>query len=202
MSGVAGFLVCLGLGWETARAQDGVPGVAWQAETPDPETLQSHRIDLAPFAGQGIPGRIQYELDFATLETPATGFLFDSLTLSLSRADGSDAVLLVTGDVFGLTIAPLFPGGLLAGGGISVTEAPVRMGAMDGASVQFAYTVEVFLPPALVDAPLRTQFDFFNNGDLVASRGQVRVVPEPGWVALLVVGIGFLLAGPRPGGVR
>jgi hypothetical protein len=108
---------------------------------------------------------------------------------------------LVTGDVFGLTIAPLAPGGLLAGGGIRVSEVDPRVVLLEGAPVSFGYAVEVQLPPTLADAELRTRFDFFNNGDSTPSRGYAMVVPEaPLWV-LGSVGVVLLwVAGRRMGG--
>lgn len=179
------------LGTAVVQAQSGLEGfgVPWVASTPVPDTLQTQVIPLGPEDGRGLPDRLQYELGFSTFETAATGFLFDSLTVSLARADGTGSTVLVTGDVFGLTIAPLAPGGLLTGGGISVTEIVPGIPLLAGASISFAYSMEVSLPPALSGVPLRTTFDFFNNGDVVASRGYARIVPEsPGW-ALLGLGL-------------
>lgn len=163
----------------------------WLAETPALETLQTRVIPLGPEDGRGLPDRLQYEIGFSTDETAATGFLFDSLTISLARGDGTGSTVLVTGDVFGLTIAPLAPGGLLASGGISVNEIAPRVPLLAGAAVSYAYTVEVALPPTLSGAELVTTFDFFNNGDAVASRGYAMVVPEPGLGTLMGLGLGL-----------
>lgn len=163
----------------------------WLAETPSLETLQTRVIALGPEDGRGLPDRLQYEIGFSTDETAATGFLFDSLTISLARGDGTGSTVLVTGDVFGLTIAPLTPGGLLASGGISVNETVPRVPLLAGAGVSYAYTVEVTLPPTLSGAELVTTFGFFNNGDAVASRGYAMVVPEPGLGTLMGLGLGL-----------
>lgn len=195
------------LAWQPAdavRAASGSGfGSAWIADTAAPATLQTQVLPLGPEVSGVIPGRLRYELGFSTREMSATGFLFDSLTLSLARADGSGSTVLVTGDVFGLTIAPLTPGGLLATGGISATEVSPGIPALEGATVSFAYTVEVELPPSLQGVALRTTFDFFNNGDGQASQGYAFVVPEPSIWALLAAGGGLgLLAGLRPGRPR
>ena len=184
-------------------AQEAIGGLGdpWIADSTVAAVLQSRELALGAEDGRGLPGRLQYEIGFATREAAGIGFLFDSLTISLSRADGSGSTVLVTGDVFGLTIAPLAPGGLLAGGGIRVSEVDPRMVLLDGAPVSFGYAVEVQLPPALADAALRTRFDFFNNGDAVPSRAYALVVPEASTWGLGLVGCGLLwLGGRRMGG--
>jgi hypothetical protein len=177
-------------------------GAPWIADTTVPAVLQSQELDLGLVEGRGLPNRLEYELGFATREVAATGFLYDSLTISLSRADGSGSTILVTGDVFGLTIAPLAPGGLLSGGGISVSEVTPRLALIDGAAVSFGYSIHVQLPPALAGQELRTRFDFFNNGDGVASRGYAMVVPEASTWVLGFVGAGLLWVGGRRMGGR
>lgn len=191
----------LGMGVAVAQEAIGGLGDPWVADSTVSAVLQSRELELGAEDGRGLPGRLQYEIGFATQEAAGIGFLFDSLTISLSRADGSGSTVLVTGDVFGLTIAPLAPGGLLAGGGIRVLEVEPRVVLLEGAPVSFGYAVEVQLPPALADAALRTRFDFFNNGDAAVSRGYAMVVPEaPIWV-LGSVGVVLLwVAGRRMGG--
>lgn len=169
-----------------------------------PSTLQSVSIPLGPEVSEVVPGRLRYQIGFGTFEVSSTGFLYDSLTLSLSRADGSGSVILATADVFGLTVAPLQPGGLLSGGGgIAVSEISAVLPELAGLPTAFAYNVDVELPPALRNIPLLTTFDFFNNGDLVLSRGFAAVVPEPAEWALLVTGLAVLAGtGKRRGGSR
>ena len=193
--------VLLGTGGAVAQeVRDGLGG-PWVADTTVATVLQSRELDLGLVQGRGLPDRLEYELGFATRETAATGFLFDSLTISLSRADGTGSTILVTGDVFGLTLAPLVPGGLLSGGGLSVSEVTPRPVLLDGAAVSFGYSIHVQLPPALAGQALRTRFDFFNNGDGVASRGYALVVPEASTWGLGLVGCGLLwLGGRRMGG--
>lgn len=187
-----------------AVAQDALDGVGrpWIADTTVPALLQSQQLDLGLVEGRGLPNRLEYELGFATREAAAIGFLFDSLTISLSRADGSGSTILVTGDVFGLTIAPLAPGGLLSGGGISVSEVSPRLTLVNGAAVSFGYSIHVQLPPSLVGQELRTRFDFFNNGDGVESRGYAMVVPEASTWLLGLIGAGLLWVGGRRMGGR
>lgn len=171
-------------------------GVPWWVGTEDPSVLQTRVHGLRPEQRLPDAAQVQYEIGFATFEEPGLGVLFDSLTISLARADGSGSTVLVTADVFGLTVAPLAPGGLLSGGGgIRVAEVMPAAGLPGGAAVAYAYRVEVALPAGLQDAELRTTFDFFNNGDSVASRGYalVAAVPEPGTWALLVLGTGWVL---------
>lgn len=180
---------------------DGV-GTPWIADTTLPAVLQSQQLDLGLVGGRGLPNRLEYELGFATREVAATGFLYDSLTISLSRGDGSGSTILVTGDVFGLAILPLAPGGLLSGGGISVSEVTPRLALLDGAAVSFGYSIHVQLPPALAGQELRTRFDFFNNGDGVASAGYAMVVPEAATWVLGLVGCGLLWVGGRRMGGR
>jgi len=195
------------LGWVmaggSAFAQSGLDGfnVPWIADTSVSVTRQTQVLQLGPEDGRGLPDRLQYEIGFSTFETAATGFLFDSLTITLARGDGTGSTVLVTGDVFGLTIAPLAPGGLLASGGISVNETVPRVAGLEGATVSFAYTVEVTLPATLSGAELRTSFDFFNNGDAVGSRGYAMVVPEPqSWLLMaLAVGLGSVARWKRGG---
>lgn len=202
-------------GWVTGLALGGLLGVGvamgqktqaglgrpWLADTAGSAVLQGQELDLGLVEGRALPDRLEYELGFATREVATTGFLFDSLTVSLSRADGTGSTILVTGDVFGLTLAPLAPGGLLSGGGISVSEVTPRMILLDGAAVSFGYAIHVQLPPALAGQALRTRFDFFNNGDAVPSRAYALVVPEASAWVLGLVGCGLLwLGGRRMGG--
>lgn len=163
-------------------------GTPWVVDATAAATLQSQVLNLGPEVSEIITGRLRYELGFATVETPGTGFLYDSLTVSLARADGSGSTVVVTGDAFGLTIAPLTPGGLLAGGGVAVTEIAPSLPELAGFPTTFAYTVDVELPPALRGFPLLTTFDFFHNDDGRLSRGYALVVPEPATWALLLVG--------------
>lgn len=168
----------------------------WIADSSAPATLQSVTLTAGDEVGAVIPGRLRYQVGFGTHEVSTTGFLYDSLTVSIARADGPGSAILVTADVFGLTVAPLQPGGLLSGGGISVAELSVDLPELSGFPVAFAYQVDVDIPPALRDFPLLTTFDFFNNGDLALSRGFAMVVPEPSEWALLLTGLA-VLAGTR-----
>ena len=159
-------------------------GDLWVADTSVPDVLQSQSLQIP--AQLTNPGKIQYEIGFSSREQADLGFIFDSLTLTLARANGSDAFNLVTGDVFGLTIAPVTPGSLLSGGAITVEEiAPRSDSLISGAPVLFAYNVEVSLPAELVGQDLRTSFSFFNNGDAAPSQGYAVAVPEPGPAMLL-----------------
>jgi hypothetical protein len=171
----------------------------WRVDSSVPDTLQSIRLELAPEQRLPTSATVRYEIGFSTFETAGIGFLFDSLTLSLARLDGSAGSILVTADVFGLTVAPLAPGGFLSGGGIRVEEIAPLPGSLAAPAISYAYRVEVTLPPSLRDQPLRTTFDFFGNGDAVLSRGQARVVavPEPSLIPLAAAGAAVLGLGLR-----
>ena len=154
-------------------------------DTSVPDVLQTRTVAV-PASLTGV-GKFQYELGFGTAEQPALGEIFDSLTISLAQSDGSESTILVTGDVFGLTIAPV--SGLLAGGAITVQEIAVDATLLSNFPVKYAYSVEVSLPPTLAGRDLKSSFDFFNNGDGVGTTSYAMVVPEPSAVAL--AGLGF-----------
>jgi hypothetical protein len=139
-------------------------------------------------------GKLQYAIGFSTAERVDVGFLFDSLTIALASADGSGAENLVTADVFGLTIIPISPTGLLANGAITAQPEMSRVLPLGNANVSFGYAVEVTLPPSLAGTELRTTFSFFNNGDNVPSQGYATLIPEPSPLALMAfVGVMGLL---------
>jgi hypothetical protein len=156
-------------------------------DTSVPDVLQTRSVTV-PASLTGL-GKFQYELGIGTDEQPAIGEIFDSLTLSLAQSDGSESTILVTGDVFGLTIAPVPPTGLLAGGGITVQEIAVDATLLNNVSIKYAYSVEVSLPPALIGRDLKSSFDFFNNGNAAGTTSYAMVVPEPSVVALAAFGL-------------
>lgn len=166
-------------------------GDLWLADTSDPATLQTKVISLSPLLT--LDNKVRYEIGLATDEEAGLGFLFDSLTLSLSKADGSASANIATADVFGLTLAPLSPGGFLAGGGITAIETAPKISLLANAPVSFAYSIEVSLPPSLVGTDLKTTFNFFNNGDAVETKVYAAVIPEPSVVALFVLGLGLAI---------
>ncbi|MGV3774771.1 MAG: PEP-CTERM sorting domain-containing protein [Verrucomicrobiales bacterium] len=161
-------------------------GEPWIVDTSIADPLQSQVFQIPPSIT--LENRIQYEVGFATFEQPQLNFLFDSLTVSLARRDGADSIILATADVFGLAIAPLTPGGLLFEGGINVTAAPGSVELFEGAHVSFAYHIELLLPPSLTGSELQTSFNFFNNGDAVASQAYAVVVPEPSIITMVIIG--------------
>jgi hypothetical protein len=165
-------------------------GDRWVVDTSVPDTLQSQIIQIS--ADLAAAGRLQYEIGFSTRDTVDLGVLFDSLTIALARGDGSSAANLVTADVFGLTIAPLSPTGLLANGGITAQETSLQITPLDNATMSYAYVVDVALPPSLVGTDLRTTFSFFNNGDSTPSVGYASVIPEPP-PSVLIVFVGAIL---------
>ena len=153
-------------------------GEPWVADTSVADTLQTFSVDV-PGSFTSL-GHFQYEIGFGTSEEPATGSLFDSLTISLAQPDGSQSAIIVTADVFGLTIAPISPGSVLAGGGnILVQPVSPNSTTLRDSPTMFAYSVSVSLPPALAGQDLRSTFSFFNNGDAAPSVGHASVVPEP-----------------------
>ena len=153
-------------------------------------------------------GRLSFELEFSTRETPSPGDFHDSITISLARADGDGGggggVPLVIGDVFGLTLAPLPPGSVFSPGGLTVREIGASHPILDGATVAFAYRVDVDLAPPWRGVPLVSSFSLFDNADAAGSQAavvlNVKVVPEPGERELLVLGIAVLAGARRRGG--
>jgi hypothetical protein len=199
---VAG-LLALGFAGAARAATGSGFGTSWEADSSSAATVQTRILQLGPEVSEILTGRLRYELGFATVEAPATGFLYDSLTISLAKADGSASTVVVTGDVFGLTIAPLTPGGLLAAGGLAATEITPSLPSLAGFTTVFAYNIDVELPPALRGIPLLTTFDFFHNDDGRLSRGYALVVPEPPTWALLLTGGAFApFVYRRVGGAR
>jgi hypothetical protein len=158
-------------------------GQLWIVDTSVPDVLQSQSIQALPAITS--VGKLQYEIGFTTGEQVDLGFLFDSMTIALAKADGSGAANLVTADAFGLTIEPLSPTGLLANGGITAQQTTLRISPLDNATMSFAYAIEVTLPPALVGQELQTTFSFFNNGDEVPTESYAALVPEPAPIALV-----------------
>ena len=178
--------VCSALGARAGFAADPGFGQFIILDTSVPDVLQTRTVTV-PASLTGV-GKFQYELGFGTAEQPALGQIFDSLTISLARSDGSESTILVTGDVFGLTITPVSATGLLAGGAITVQEIAVDATLPNNATVKYAYSVEVSLPPTLIGRDLKSSFDFFNNGDAAGSTSYAMVVPEPSVVTLAALG--------------
>lgn len=169
------------------------PGIneRWIADTSVSATLQTFSINVPSSATSN--GNFEYELGFGSQEQPAIGALFDSLTIALSRADGSQSANIVTADVFGLTIMPITAGSLLGNGNVSVTQIPHDASALRESPTMFAYQISITLPPELVGQNLRTAFSLFNNGDAIASVGHASVVPEPRSMVLVLVGIAVIV---------
>lgn len=167
-------------------------GDLWIVDTSVPDVLQTQTFQAPPEITAS--GKLQYSIGFSTAERVNVGFLFDSLTIALAGADGSGAENLVTADVFGLTIMPISPTGLLANGGITAQPERSRVLPLGNANFSFGYAIEVTLPPALAGTELRTTFSFFNNGDDVPSQGYATLIPEPSPLALIAfVGVMGLL---------
>ena len=66
-------------------------GEAWIVDTSVPSALQTLTVEIP--STQTALGNFEYELGFGTAEQAALGELFDSLTISLSRADGSQSAV-------------------------------------------------------------------------------------------------------------
>lgn len=164
-------------------------GDLWIVDTSVPDVLQSQTLQAPP--DLTASGKLQYEIGFSTREQADLGFLFDSLTVALANADGSAAVNLFTADVFGLTIVPFSPTGLMGNGGVTAQPTSLRTSLLDNPTMSFAYAVEVTLPPTLAGTELRTTFSFFNNGDDVPTQSYATLIPEPSTWALLSVGAAF-----------
>jgi hypothetical protein len=166
-------------------------GDLWIVDTSVPDVLQSQTLQAPPELTAS--GKLRYEIGFSTREQVDLGFLFDSLTIALANADGSSAVNLFTADVFGLTLVPLSPTGLMGSGGVNAQPTSMRTALLDNPTVSFAYAVEVTLPPALAGTELRTTFSFFNNGDDIPTQSYATLIPEPSTLGLLGVGGAFVL---------
>jgi hypothetical protein len=167
-------------------------GDIWMVDTSVPDVLQTQSFQAPPELTAS--GKLQYEIGFTTREQVDAGFLFDSLTIALAGADGSGAENLVTADVFGLTIVPVSSTGLMANGGITAQPTTLRISPLNNATMSFAYTIEVTLPPALAGSELKTTFSFFNNGDAVPTQSYATLIPEPSPFALVgfIGGVAFL----------
>jgi len=190
-------MILAGLSAGTVRADEPVvslPGLGspWIAETGPTPSLQTHLVLLTQ-EGRPRVDRLEFELGFSTTEVVSLGALFDSLTLSLARADGSDPVIVATADVFGLTLAPEGVSGLVPGSSVRLAEVGFRVDELPGALTTFAYAIEVELPVGALTQSYRATFDLFSNGDPQMSRGYVLAVPEPALTRLL--GSGFVLLG-------
>ncbi len=178
----------------SARAASGSGlGTPWVAETDVPAVLQTQTVALVADGGRPLPAQLQFEIGFSTPEVTAVGLLYDSLTLSLSRPDGSGSTILATADAFGLTLGPGGVSGLIPGGSVQVSEVDFRAVPMPGATTTFAYAVVVELPLGARSADYRATFDLFGNGDLLVSRSYALAVPEPSVMALLAAGLGWTL---------
>jgi hypothetical protein len=158
-------------------------GNLWIVDASVPDVLQTQTVQIP--ATLTTSGRFQYEIGFSTQEQAAFGTLFDSLTLTLARSDGSNAANIATGDVFGLSIEPISTGGLLDGGAINAQQVAARTALLLNPNIEFAYLIEVSLPPALTGSDLTTTFSFFNNGDEIPTKAYAVVIPEPQPVALI-----------------
>ncbi len=184
------WLVAIGLARATseglAATGDGLVE-PWVADTSVDAVRQTRELSLGTTGGRLAPDRLGFELGFSTREVALPGRLFDSLSLSIRRADGTGAALVATADTFGLTLAPT-ASGALAGGGVFAAEVPHLLPPLDGAVTTFAYQIEIQLPGDLVGQDLRADFDLFGNGDSVVSRGYGLALPEPDGVWLLALG--------------
>lgn len=171
-------------------------GVPWTADTSVSDPLQSATFDFGPLVAPGLEGPFVFELGFSTLEQPGLGALFDSLTVTLGKPGDVPSGVVATLDVFGLTIPNPQPGGLFSDGAISFTQVTPGGPLLDAPAFRTAYRIDVLIPPQLQGGTVRATFDFFNNGDGVASRGYVNLlsVPEPASVVLGVGGTLFLMA--------
>lgn len=170
-------------------------GQPWIVDTSVPAPLQTGTLQVPPtLTGMG---KLQYEIGFSTRETPALGALFDSLTLTVARGDGSGAANVATADVFGLSALGFGAGSLLSGGSISDQQVTPSGPLMGNPATQYAFSIEVTLPPSLVGTELQTTFNFFNNGDDVPTQAYATLIPEPATVGLSIMGIAFVLAFQR-----
>ena len=147
----------------------------------EPAGLATYSAALSG-VGAGNTAGIRYQLDLTwiTAESPTAGVTHDGLTFSLLSLDGSTALPVLTLDAFGLQVLP--------GSGVSVL--------IDPASRPQDLSYRAFLvPPAqfLADGSWAV-FDLVDTGPLGGSSAlaAVSLVPEPGSIALGLLGLGWL----------
>jgi hypothetical protein len=160
------------------------PGVEFAAGTTanlalDPAGLATYAAILPP---AGASAGIRYQLDVAwrTDETTLAGVTHDSITVSLQSLDGSRFLTVLGIDALGLQV--------FSGSGVDVLLDP------SSRPQDLAFRV-YFTPPSglLVDGSWAV-FDLADTGPLGGSSAVVSValVPEPGSVALGLLGLGWL----------
>ena len=189
-----GTLLALAFGL-SLRGADPVLGidVPWVVTTGGLPPLSTLELPLTT-AVTGLPDHLTFELGFATREIPMPGGLFDSFTLTIAGPAPSEILTLLTADAFGLTVAPVTPGGIpLPPGSLTLIPIAPFEPLLPGAVTGLAYRADLVIPDALAGKPLTVRFDVFDNGDSEVSRAyaQVRAVPELSPVWLL--GAGLLL---------
>lgn len=139
-------------------------------------------------------GRYEIRVGFETDERPATRFLADSFTISLTGSSPDQVITVATLDTFGVSLAPSNPGGQPLDPSLIRLE-PVPLLAPPRFSGAVSYRLTVDLPEALRGRYQTLALDFFDNQNGVGSRGLVagpaEVVPEPTPLALLGSGLGL-----------
>jgi len=164
----------------------------WLASTGGGEVLSFLEVPVPPGLAIGHPERMTFQVGFSTMESAGPGNLFDSLTIGVSHPELGIQATLFTIDSFGLTLAPPTPGGLELDSGSFVVQStePLEQ-PLEGAIFSVAYSIQFDVPAGFADSLVVARFELFDNGDLAMSQAYASVdaVPEPGWPALLLVGL-------------
>lgn len=147
-------------------------------------------------------GRFEFRVGFETDERPAPKFLADSFTISLTGSALEEVITVATLDAFGLSIAPSNPGGrFLPLSAIRLEQAPLLAQPRFSNAVSYRITIDV--PEPLQGRYQTVALDLFDNQNGVGSRGLMagpaEVIPEPGTMPLLGLGVAALalVAGRR-----
>jgi hypothetical protein len=132
--------------------------------------------------------RLEFTFGFGTDEEPAPGQFLDSVSFTLQGANHQTA-LFFTADANQVFWAPANPGGLtLSESEISRAATPFDIGTFHFLN-EIAFSVSVRIPDELQDQSPTLFFDLFDNQNGMESLAylqDVRVVPEPTPIALLL----------------
>lgn len=169
---------------EVVTVLDTIPGEALISE--------ARPVSLAPVGNQML---LQFKVGFGTDEVFGPGTIFDAFSLTLQAADFSRTWVLATFDASGVVWAPATPGTEMLEAS-SIGRASITTPSfLPDFGFRQAYALEMALPEGAEGQPLQLYFDLFNNQNQIASQGwftDIVIVPEPGVMALVAVGLAML----------
>ena len=144
---------------------------------------QTFNVDLLQPAN-----RLQFAFGFATEEQPGPGQFLDSATVTFQDAGQTVTLVCLTVDGNGVVWAPVSPGATFLDPN-DVKSSPVPFNDQTKPWVsQVAYSVIVPIPAGLAGESANLYLDLFDNGDSRDSLAWISEIPEPGTLALLLLG--------------